>query len=255
MKQLRCLLVAIGVLLTATVVPAATVTVFAAASLTDSLKEIAATYERQSGDQIVFNFAASGTLARQIEAGAPADLFFSADEARADALEKKGLLVSGSRKSLLGNILVLITPTDHAVLPSPSDLTNAAFQKLALGDVKSVPCGTYAKSYLEKQGLWAAVQPRVISFDSVRAVLAAVESGNVDAGFVYKTDALISKRVRVDIAVAAADAPPITYPLALVKDAPQPEAAKKFAAYLETGAAKAVFEKYGFIVRSAPAAP
>jgi len=86
-------------------------------------------------------------------------------------------------------------------------------------------------------------------------VLAAVESGNVDAGFVYKTDALISKRVRVDIAVAAADAPPITYPLALVKDAPQPEAAKKFAAYLETGAAKAVFEKYGFIVRSAPAAP
>lgn len=255
MNNIRLLLTTAVLVLAAGAAQAATVTVFAAASLTDSLKEIAAAYERQSGDEIVFNFAASGTLARQIEAGAPADIFFSADEARADALEKKGQLVSSSRKSLLGNSLVIITPPDRAALHSPGELTNAAFQHLALGDVKSVPCGTYAKIYLDKLGLWTAVEPRVIPFDSVRAVLAAVESGNVDAGIVYKTDALISRKVKVALAIAVADGPSITYPLALVKDAPQPAAAKQFTAFLETGAAAAVFEKFGFLVRSSPSAP
>jgi molybdate transport system substrate-binding protein len=255
MKKICGFLAAATLALAAMAVPAANVTVFAAASLTDSLKEIAATYEQQSGDHLVFNFAASGTLARQIEAGAPADLFFSADEARADVLEKKGLLVSGSRKSLLRNVLVLVIPTDHAAVPSAGELTNTAFQHLAIGEVKSVPCGTYAKFYLEKQGLWPAVEPKVISFDSVRAVLAAVESGNVDGGFVYVTDAMVSKKVKVAFTVPVTDAPPITYPLALLKDAPQPEAAKKFAAYLGTSPAAAVFVKFGFIVRPSPPGP
>ena len=118
---------------------AATVTVFAAASLTDSLKQIAADYEKTSGDKIIFNFAASGTLARQIEAGAPADIFFAADEAKADALEKKGLLVSGTRKSLLGNITGHRHPAGRGAIHSPADLTNAAIQHIALGDVKIVP--------------------------------------------------------------------------------------------------------------------
>ncbi len=139
---------------------AATVTVFAAASLTDSLKQIAADYEKTSGDKIIFNFAASGTLARQIEAGAPADIFFSADEAQADALEKKGLLVNGTRKSLLGNSLVIVTTPDAAAIHSAADLTNAAIQHIALGDVKIVPAGTYAKTYLEKIGAWPAVEPQ-----------------------------------------------------------------------------------------------
>ena len=255
MKKLRSIQTVISLVLAVTTGRAASVTVFAAASLTDSLKEIAAVYERQAGDQIVFNFAASGTLARQIEAGAPADLFFSADEARADVLEKKGLLVSGSRKNLLGNTLVIITPPDHADIQSPAELTNAAFQHLALGDVKFVPCGTYAKSYLGKLGLWTAVEPRVIPFDSVRAVLAAVESGNVDAGFVYRTDAMISRKVKVAYAIPAAEGPQINYPLTLVKDAPQAVAAQKFAAFLESGTAVAVFEKFGFTVRSAPVPP
>jgi molybdate transport system substrate-binding protein len=255
MKQLRLLLAVAALVLAATLAPAASVTVFAAASLTDSLKEIASAYELQSGDKIIFNFAGSGTLSRQIEAGAPADLFFSADEARADALEKKGLLVSGSRKSLLGNVMVLITPPDHAPISSAAELTNAALQHLALGDVKTVPCGTYAKIYLAKLGLWTMVEPKVVSLDSVRAVLAAVESGNVDAGFVYKTDAMISNKVKVAFEIAAADGPRITYPLALVRDAPQPAAAQKFAAYLETAAAAAVFKKFGFIVRTPPPAP
>ncbi len=230
---------------------AATVTVFAAASLTDSLKAIAAGYEKTSGDKIVFNFAASGILARQIEAGAPADVFFSADEAKADALEKKGLLVSGSRKSLLGNTLVIVTAPDFAAIRAPADLTNAAVQHLALGDAKSVPAGTYAKMYLEKMSLWPAVENKIVPCENVRAVLAAVESGNVDAGIVYKTDAAISKKTRVAFEIPAADGPKISYPLALVKDAPQPDAAKKFISCLDSEAAAAVFKKFGFIVLSA----
>ena len=232
---------------------AADVTVFAAASLADSLKQIAVDYEKTSGDTIIFNFAASGTLARQIEAGAPADIFFSADEAKADGLEKKGLLVSGTRKSLLGNMLVIVVAPDAAVIHSPAELTNTTIQHLALGDVKSVPAGTYAKAYLEKLSLWPGLESKVVPCENVRAVLAAVESGNVDAGIVYKTDAAISKKVKMVFEVPAAAAPKISYPLALVKDAPQPAAAKKFIAYLDTDPATAVFKQFGFLVRSSPA--
>jgi molybdate transport system substrate-binding protein len=255
MKLLPSLLVAGSLWLTVTLAPAATVTVFAAASLTDSLKDLAATYEQQSGDQIVFNFAASGVLSRQIEAGAPADLIFFADEAHADGLEQKGLLLSGSRQDVLGNSLVIITPPDHAAMTSPAELTNAVCQHVALGDVKSVPCGTYAKTYFTQQGLWPAMAPKVIPFDNVRAVLAAVETGNVDAGVVYATDALISKKVKVAYAIAVTDGPKINYPLALLKDAPEPAAARKFASFLESSAAAGGFKKYGFLTPSAPAVP
>ena len=164
------------------------------------------------------------------------------------------MLVSGTRKSLLGNSLVIVTPTDAAAIHSPAELTNAAVQHIALGEAKTVPCGTYAKAYLEKLQLWLAVEPKVVPCESVRAVLAAVESGNVDAGFVYKTDAAISKKVKVAYEVPAADAPKISYPLALVKDAPQSEAAKRFITYLDSDAASAVFKQFGFIVLSSPPA-
>ena len=232
-------------------IQAADVTVFAAASLTDSLKQIAVDYEKSSDDKIIFNFAASGTLARQIEAGAPADIFFAADETKADALEQKGRLVSGTRKSLLGNTLVIVTTPDAGAVHSPADLTNAAIQHIALGEVKSVPAGTYAKAYLEKLPLWPAIEDKVVPCESVRAVLAAVESGNADAGIVYKTDAAISKKVKVAFAVPPADGPNISYPLTLLKDAPQPDAAKKFIAYLDTDAATTVFKHFGFMVLSA----
>jgi molybdate transport system substrate-binding protein len=253
MNAIRTIIATIILVLAATVSQAAQVTVFAAASLTDSLKQIAADYEKNSGDKIVFNFAASGTLSRQIEAGAPADIFFAADETKADALEKKGLLVNGTRKSVLGNSLVIVTPADAAMIHSPADLTNATIQHLAIGEVKTVPCGTYAKAYLEKLSLWPAIENKAVPCESVRAVLAAVESGNVDAGFVYKTDAAISKKVKVAYEVPAADAPKISYPLALLKDAPQPEAAKKFIAYLDSEAATAVFKQFGFVVLTSPA--
>jgi molybdate transport system substrate-binding protein len=254
MKNLKPLLAGTIILLLTAQLRAAQITVFAAASLTDSLKQIAADYEKSSGDIIVFNFAASGTLSRQIEAGAPADIFFAADETKADALEKKGLLVSGTRKSLLGNSLVIVTPSDATAIHSPAELTNASVQHIALGEAQTVPCGTYAKAYLEKTSLWPAVESKVVPCESVRAVLAAVESGNVDAGFVYKTDAAISKKVKVVFEVPAADTPNISYPLALVKDAPQAAAARKFIAYLGSDAAAAVFTKFGFIMLpSAPA--
>ncbi len=252
MKPLKILLLTSAVLLLATGLHAAQIMVFAAASLTDSLKQIAADYAKDSGDKVVFNFAASGTLSRQIEAGAPADIFFAADETKADALEKKGLLASGTRKSLLGNTLVIVTTPDAVMVHSPADLTNAAIQHIALGNVKSVPAGTYARQYLEKLSLWSAVEPKVIPCENVRAVLAAVDSGNVEAGIVYKTDAAISKKVKVVFEVPAADAPKISYPLALIKDAPQPEAAKRFIAYLDSDAATTVFKKLGFIMLLPP---
>ena len=245
-------LIAVATALLSASLEADQVNVFAAASLTDSLKQIAAGYEKTSGDKIVFNFAASGTLARQIEAGAPADIFFAADETKVDALEKKGLLVGGTRKSVLGNTLVIVTPAGAPAISSPAELTNVAVQHIALGELKTVPCGTYAKAYLDKLSLWPAVGNKVVPCESVRAVLAAVESGNVDAGFVYKTDATISKKVNVAYEVPAADAPKISYPLALLKDAPEPEAARKFITYLDSESATSVFKKFGFIVLSSP---
>ncbi len=232
---------------------AAPVTVFAAASLTDSLQEIAGAYEKQTGQRVVFNFAASGLLARQIEEGAPADLFISADEAWADTLETKGLIVKETRQNLLANSLVIVTAPDTATVRSPGDLTNAAVQRVALGDPMTVPAGTYAKVYLEKCGLWPAIASKVIPCANVRAVLAAVESGNVDAGFVYKTDAAISKKVRLAFEVPIGVGPRIVYPMALVKDAPRPAAAKQFLGYLAGKEAGAVFSRRGFVVLSAAA--
>jgi molybdate transport system substrate-binding protein len=229
---------------------AAEITVFAAASLTDSLKRIAAQYENNTGDKIVFNFGASSTLARQIEEGAPADIFFSADEAKMDGLEKKNLIDPATRKSRLGNSLVVVVAADSArQIQSAGDLTNASIQKIALADPKAVPAGVYAKAWLVKQQLWSVVEPKVVPTENVRGALAAVESGNVEAGVVYKTDARISKKVIIAYEVPAADAPTISYPLALVKDAKQPAAAKKFLNYLDSTEAGDIFKKFGFTLR------
>lgn len=253
MKTLRKLLapLAFSLALLAWPLSAAQVTVFAAASLADALKQVGADYEKESGDKITFNFAASGTLVRQIEEGAPADIFFSADEQRADRLEAKGLLVTETRRSLLGNSLVLVSTPDNSTVHSPADLTNAVIQRIAFGNPKTVPAGTYGKAYLEKAGLWPGVEAKIVPCESVRAVLAAVESGNVDAGMVYKTDAAISKKVKAVFEVPAGDGPKITYPVALLKNAPSPEAAKQFLHYLGSPQAGAVFSRFGFAVPSA----
>ncbi len=234
--------------------PAAELTVFAAASLTDSLKEIAATYEKQTGDKIVFNFGASSTLARQIDALAPVDLFISADEAKMDGLEQKGLILKDTRISRLSNSLVIVVAADASgAIDSPKALATGKVKRIALAETRSVPAGIYAREYLEKQNLWSAVQAKVVPTENVRAALAAVESGNVDAGIVYKTDAAISKKVKVAYAIPAKDGPDISYPMAVVKGTKQPEAAKRFLQYLASDDAAKVFEKFGFIVRKQPA--
>jgi molybdate transport system substrate-binding protein len=234
-------------LLIATSISAAELTVYAAASLTDALKEIAAAYEKQSGDKLQFNFGASSMLARQIEEGAPADLFFSADEAKMDALEKKDLLLPGTRRSLLSNLLVLVVPTDASAAPkSAADLVKSEFKKIALAEPQTVPAGIYAREYLQKLGLWDAVKEKVVPTENVRAALAAVESGNVEVGIVYKTDSLISKKVKVAVEVPAAEGPKISYPIAVLKSSRQPDRAKKFAEYLAGPTPRSVFEKFGF---------
>jgi molybdate transport system substrate-binding protein len=226
-----------------TTVHAATINVFAAASLTESLKEIAANYEKQTGDKVVFNFGASSFLARQIEEGAPADIFFSADEAKMEGLEKKGLIVKDTRKSRLSNSLVIVVASEKgADLETPKDLATDKVKRLALAEPRTVPAGIYAKEYLEKLKLWPAIQPKVVPTDNVRAALAAVESGNAEAGIVYKTDAAISKKVKVAYEVPPAEGPAISYPVAAVKESKQLEAAKKFLKYLNSDEAGHVFE-------------
>lgn len=232
------------------VLSAAEINVFAAASLTDSLKEIAAAYEKQTGEKIVFNFGGSSTLARQIEEGAPADLFFSADEPKMDGLEKNGRIVKDTRKSLLSNALVIVVTKDSKLeIRSAKDLADAKIKRIALADPQAVPAGVYSKTYLEKLKLWPVVESKVVPTENVRAALSAVASGNVDAGMVYKTDAAISKEVKVAYEVPRAEGPDISYPMALMKDAKQPDSAKKFLQHLDSEAAASVFKKYGFVVR------
>jgi molybdate transport system substrate-binding protein len=230
-------------------ISAAEVTVHAAASLTEAIKEIGAAYEKESGDKLQFNFGASSMLARQIEEGVPADLFFSADEAKMDELEKKGLLLPGTRRTLLSNVLVIVVPADASSAPkSAADLAKPEFKRVALAEPQTVPAGIYAREYLQKLGIWDSVKEKVLPTENVRAALAAVESGNVDAGIVYKTDSLISKNVKVAVEVAAADAPKIAYPIAILKSSGQPERAKKFADYLAGQTARSIFEKFGFVI-------
>jgi molybdate transport system substrate-binding protein len=234
-------------LFVATGISAAELTVYAAASLTDAMNEIGPAYEKESGDKLQFNFGASNMLARQIDEGAPADLFFSADEAKMDALEKKDLLLPGTRRSLLSNLLVIVVPADASAAPkSAADLAKPEFKKIALAEPQTVPAGIYAREYLQKIGLWDAVKEKVVPTENVRAALAAAESGNVEAGIVYKTDSLISKKVKIAVEIPAAEGPKISYPVAVLRSSKQPERARKFAEYLAGPLARSVFEKFGF---------
>ncbi|MGA2541474.1 MAG: molybdate ABC transporter substrate-binding protein [Verrucomicrobiota bacterium] len=245
---LQSLLLA-GLLLAAGAARAGSIVVFAAASLTDSLQEIARAYTRQSGEKVALNFGSSGTLARQIREGAPADIFFSADQAQMDSLEKQGLIATGTRRQRLANSLVIVVADDSKLaIASAKDLTQPAVKRLALADPQTVPAGIYSKKYLEKLGLWPALSPKVVPTDNVRAALAAVGSGNVQAGMVYKTDAAISKHVKIACAVPPADGPAIIYPVAMVTDSKDPAAARKFLDYLNSTEATRVFEKFGFLI-------
>ncbi|MEX0804699.1 MAG: molybdate ABC transporter substrate-binding protein [Candidatus Binatia bacterium] len=223
--------------------------VSAAASLTDVLKEISGGYQLKSKHTVKFNFGPSSGLARQIDEGAPADLFFSADLRQMDTLDKNGRLEPGTRKNLLSNQLVIIVPADSKLaISSPKDLLKVDIKRIALAEPSSVPVGVYSSKYLANEDMWDQVKPKVVPVQDVRATLAAVESGNVEAGFVYKTDAAISKKVKIVYEVPIDKGPKITYPVAIVKESKRKDTARDFMNYVQSPAAKNAFKKYGFVV-------
>ena len=188
-------------------------------------------------------------MARQIKEGAPADVFFSADEAQMDNLDQAGLIASGTRENLLGNTLVICVPADGKLaVNSAADLTRPEIKRVAVAEPNSVPVGVYTKAYLTGLKLWDQVAAKVVPTENVRASLAAVESGNVEAGTVYKTDALISKKVRIAYEVPAAEGPKIAYPLAALKNSRNPESARRLLSFLGGAEARVVFARYGFTV-------
>ncbi len=232
---------------------AAEVRVAAAASLTNALTELAEAWKAQSGHTVSLNLGASNLLARQIAEGAPADVFFSADEQQMDRLDKAKLLLAGTRRSLLSNTLTIVVPADSKlVITAPEDLAGPAVRVLALAEPQTVPAGIYAKQYLRTLGLWSKVIDRVVPTENVRGALSAVEAGNADAAIVYHSDAAISKKVRIAFEVPAAKGPKISYPVAVLAHSEQREAAKAFLDYLASAAAAEVFRRYGFLVPGSP---
>jgi molybdate transport system substrate-binding protein len=222
--------------------------VFAAASLTDALQALGDGFGKSSGVTVKFSFAASSTLARQIENGAPADIFFSADLEWMDYLQTRKLIQTESRHDVLGNRLVLIAPANSPIslkiephFPLAAALGNG---RLATGDPDSVPVGRYARAALTTLDVWNSIADKLVRAENVRAALAFVERGEVPLGIVYRSDALVDKGVRIVDVFPLDSHPPITYPIALTLGAKS--SAAKFAAYLRTPAAAAVFLKYGF---------
>jgi molybdate transport system substrate-binding protein len=228
------------------------INVGAAASLTDALKSINTLYIKgKSNVTVTPNFASSGTLQTQIEQGAPADIFISAAATQMDNLQKENLILNETRQNLLLNKVVLIVPSDSTLgLTSFKDLATDKVKKVAIGDPKSVPAGTYAHQAFDGLGITAQVQPKEVLGSDVRQVLTYVESGNVDAGIVYSTDALTSTKVKV-VGSAPDDVnAKVVYPAAVVKASKIPDAAKDYLNFLFGSQAKGVFEKYGFTVVS-----
>ncbi|MEG4342474.1 molybdate ABC transporter substrate-binding protein [Microcoleus sp. A003_D6] len=226
-------------------------TVSAAISLSQALGEIKTVYQSSNPNvTITYNFGASGALEQQIQQGAPVDVFFSAATKQMNNLQLSNLLINETRRNLLTNRLVLITPKNGVALSDFKQLTDAKIKKIAIGEPKSVPVGQYAQEMLTKLGLWRQIQPKLVLGNNVRQVLTFVESGNVDAGIVYTTDAKASDKVTVRLTAAENLHSPIVYPLAVIRNSRNLAAAKAFVDFLAGDRAKIVFQKYGFgIVR------
>ena len=225
------------------------VTVFAAASLKEAMDELARRFERAGGGRVLVSYAASPALARQIENGAPADIFVSADLEWMDYLEKRKLVRAGTRANLLSNRLVLIAPADSkAVLTIGPRFPLAALlgdKRLAMADPDSVPAGKYGRAALEALEVWAEVAPKVARAENVRAALALVARGETPFGIVYATDAVAERKVRVIGEFAAHLHPAIVYPAALTS-ASKSERAGSFLQFLRSAEARPVWQQYGF---------
>jgi molybdate transport system substrate-binding protein len=228
-----------------------TITVFAAASMKNAVDDINAAFLKATGIKVVASLAASSALAKQIEQGAPADLFASADLDWMDYLDKKKLIKDGSRSNLLGNKLVLIAPKDskltNVTIAQGFDIAKlAGDSRIAVADVRAVPAGKYAKAALEKLGSWDAAEKKLAPAENVRAALALVGRGEASLGIVYETDAKIEPNVKIVGHFPDGSYPPIVYPVALTATAKAD--AQKYLDMLRSAAAKATFEKYGFTV-------
>ncbi|MBB6423696.1 molybdate transport system substrate-binding protein [Jeotgalicoccus coquinae] len=224
-----------------------TLTVSAAASLTDALEEAAALFSEEHPDiKVDFNFGGSGALQQQISQGAPADIFFSASKNDFDALIESGSIAKEQSVNLLQNELVLVTPADNQAVTSFDNIQEAS--QIAVGTPESVPAGKYSMETFESFGITADVEPLLVYAEDVRAVLTYVERDEVDAGLVYRTDALTSDSVEIADTAPKGAHDPIVYPVGIIKKSDNAEAAEIFYDFLQTEDTLAVFEEYGFTV-------
>ncbi len=225
--------------------------VLAAASLKNSLADIKTVYEGEHTKvSLTFSFGSSGALQQQIENGAEADIFLSAATKQMDALQEKGLILEDTRRNFLQNEVVLIAPKGTVTVNDFSDLTSEKIAQIGLGEPKAVPAGQYADEVLTTLELKDKIKGKVVYGNDVKEVLAWVETGNVDAGIVYSTDAKASDKVQVVKSAPEGSHKPIYYPAAVLKGSKHTEAAREFTEFLYSSEAKSIFEKYGFIFLS-----
>ena len=228
-------------------VAAQQITVSAAASLTEAFKEIGQKFEAtKSGVTVRYNFAASGVLIQQIAQGAPVDVFASADQETMNRGAEQKLIDPDTRRDFAANSVVLVAPAQGGPeLRSLADLSKPEVKRIAIGKTETVPVGRYTKQSLEAANLWAPLQPKFVQADSVRQVLDYVARGEVEAGFVYRTDAAIMAD-KVKVALTAGGHTPVTYPVAVVSESKQKALAKEYAEYLRSPAAQDVLARFGF---------
>ncbi|MDF2633212.1 MAG: molybdenum transporter, periplasmic molybdate-binding protein [Pelosinus sp.] len=224
------------------------INVSAAVSLKDALTEIQTNYELQHPNiKLIYNFGASGALQKQIEQGAPADIFISAAPKQMNDLEAKNLVNKATRKNLVENKLVIIIPQASTLhITKFEDVTKDEFQKLSIGETTTVPAGQYAQEVFRKLGIWDKIRDKTVLAKDVRTVLTYVETGNVDAGIVYQTDANSSSKVRIAATAPEGSHQPIVYPVALLSETKHQKAGEDFLTYLSTSKSRVIFEKYGF---------
>ena len=229
--------------------------VSAAVSLTESLTAAVRQWKRETGETVALNFAASNVLSRQIEEGAPTDVFISADMLQMERLVVRHLVPADSVVTLLSNQLVVVTPADRPLPgPAPGSLADPRVARLALGDPAAVPAGIYARQWLERIDLWPAVSAKVVPTSSVRAAMAAVESGNADAAITYRTDVGARAGVRIEYLVPVEQGPQISYPIGVVAASRHGDKARALLSWLRGDAAAGIFTAAGFSV-PAPSNP
>ncbi len=227
------------------------VNVFAAASLTDCMDEVIARYQEDGNYTIIPVYESSGTLRQQIEEGADADIFISANKKHMDTLEKAGMILSETRKDLLGNSLTLIASSEKAEalkgIPSFADIfTSDQVNFIAIGEPSDVPAGQYAQEMFESLGIWDTIQDKLVFAKNVRAVLTYVDTDEADCGMVYQTDAMELENGEILAEAPEGTYTAVNYPVAILKDAPEPEGAADFYSFLLSDKGKEIFEKYGF---------